>query len=279
MRRHAAIALTGIVILVAASASALVAHVLVDRLGDTLLTTDTYDHVSHRSRFAVFATGASIIVFLLARLWSAIFTDAHRSSTSMRETIARAARRCSHPFALLATIVLAVVAVVAMEDFDVLRAGGADVSLQAALGGSLWLGLCVTAFVAAVVITIVALGLRGVSQTYRLLVAVIRDVLLAIRAMCGDLRPLGVCERPRFALSTLRNLVHRAAKRGPPSFLASDLVSHLRQFNASVRRSKRRAYRMEFFRVLIHAPLHYGDSAPTHLVAWSFDRECRRTDG
>ena len=147
MRRHAAIALTGIVILIAASASALVAHVLIDRLGDTLLTTDTYDHVSHCSRFVVFATGASIIVFLLARLWSAIFADARRSSTSMRETI------------------------------------------------------------------------------------------------------------------------------------ASNLVADLRHSNASVRRLKRRAYRMEFFRVFIHAPLHYYDSAPTHLVAWSFDRECRRTDG
>ncbi len=219
MRRHAAIALTGIVILVAASATALISHILIDQLGDRLLTTDTYDYVEHRSRFVVFAVAASTVAFMLSRLWNAVFADARRSPTCMRDTIARAARLCAHPLARVATIVFAIVAVVAMEDFDVLRIGGADLSVQAALGGSLWLGLGVTALVAALIMTFATLGMRGVARSYRLLVAVVRDVLLAILPVSGNLRSLDRRERAPFSFTTLRNIVRRAAKRGPPPFL------------------------------------------------------------
>jgi hypothetical protein len=219
VRRHAAIALTGILILIVASATALISHVLVDRLGDTLLATDTYDHLAHRSRFVVFAGGASIVVFLLSRLWSAVFADARHTSMAMRETIARAARLIAHPLAIVATIVFALVAVILMEDFDVLRVGGSDMSLQAALGGSLWLGIGVTAIVAALTSALVALGLRGFARTYRLLVAAARDVLLAMRGLRGALRTLDVRERARLSCMTLRNIVRRAAKRGPPPLL------------------------------------------------------------
>lgn len=219
MRRHAAIALTGIVIFVVASATALISHVLVDRLGDTLLATDTYDHLAHGSRFVVFAGGASIVVFLLSRLWSAIFADARKTSMAMRETIARAARLSAHPLAIVATIALALVAVILMEDFDELGVGGSDLSLQAALGGSLWLGIGVTAIVAALTSALVAFGLRGFARTYGRLVAAARDVLLAMRCVCGALRTLDVRERPRLSFMTLRNIVRSAAKRGPPPFL------------------------------------------------------------
>jgi outer membrane receptor protein involved in Fe transport len=221
VRRQPAFALVGIVIVVVASAAALISHVLVDVFGDALLANDTYDHVAHQSRFVVFAMSATVVAGLLAASWRAAFADARHSTLAMREMPLRTARLCVHPLVTCAIVACALAALVAMEDFDVARIGGSDLSLQAALGGSFWLGIGVTTVVAALAASLAAAAIAAFARTYRTLVAVARDVLLAIRSVRQIEGALLERGRPRPRFIRLRTIVRRAAKRGPPPFLRS----------------------------------------------------------
>ncbi len=215
VRVFRAIALAVVCILIAASLTAVISHVLIDALGDVLLAHDSYDRLGHASRSIV--VGASLAGFagLIGLLVAAIGADAFGTRQGTRTTIVRAARFASPVTTAMATIVLATVAVALMEVVDVARAGSTLHDVAAAFGGSLALGFGVIAVVGSVVGGAVSALLRRSALAYETLVGSVRRLILAIIAIFAARSPLASREaRPHGARS--RTIVRRAAKRGPP---------------------------------------------------------------
>lgn len=208
--------LVGISIVVAAIATAAISHVLIDALGDVLLAHDAYDDIDHRSRAVVLAGGASVVASVLLRLWFEAFAEVRRPHGAMREILGDAAKRARSTTTGFATVALALLALVGMETFDIARAGGSDFGPQAALGGSVGLGVGVTLAIGALVAALVPRALSWFGLAFALFVVVAREATIALAAP----------EDPAFAhlgRSTRRRrtanesiLSWRAGKRAPP---------------------------------------------------------------
>lgn len=198
--------------LCAAAAAAVLAHVAIDVIGDYALTADSYDNLRHGSRelassvaFVLAVTlavrGLRICCEIAAANRARILLPAHR----LRDQIGF----------VLAAVAGAVVLVPAMEWLDGRVDGAPVLSLSAAFGGSLWLGLGTTVLCAAVV-ALAAYGIARWLISHRDSIATIIETLL--RRATGSDSPSGY-ERARRVLAPRRRtpLALRLSKRGPPA--------------------------------------------------------------
>ena len=179
MQHNAPLVLVGIAIVLASCVTALFSRVIVDVLGDVVLSTDTYDRVAHGSHGIVLAGVGFALALASLRLWFAVCADAHRSRNAMRAIFEAASRRSAHLVTILATIGL----------------GTAPIGLHAAFGGSLVLGFGVSIDVGALAAFGIMFALRALAFGYAFVVGVAREAILAIARVADD---------------------RRAAKRGPP---------------------------------------------------------------
>jgi len=215
VRVSRAIALALVCILIAASLTAVISHVLIDALGDMLLAHDTYDRLGHASRSMVLGTSLAGVAGLIGLSLAAIAADAFGTRRATRTTIVRAARYASPAASAIATIALATVAVALMEVADVAHTGGTIRDVAAAFGGSLALGFGVIGVVGSIVGSAVSVLLRRSARAYETLTRAVRRLILAIVAIFTARSPLATRNaRPHGTRG--RTIVRRAAKRGPP---------------------------------------------------------------
>jgi TRAP-type C4-dicarboxylate transport system permease small subunit len=129
-----------IVPLCAALAAALFAHVGIDVAGDYLLPHDTYDDVSHASRYVVLAAVAMLLFAMFVAALSAAIREARGSVDAFGRILRSSLGMGPLPF-FVTTLAFAALTLVAMEYADANAAGQAVDDLGDLLGGSLALGL------------------------------------------------------------------------------------------------------------------------------------------
>ncbi|HLI95063.1 MAG TPA: hypothetical protein VKT72_03130 [Candidatus Baltobacteraceae bacterium] len=198
----------------AASCAALLAHIAIDVLGDFMLAHDTYDGVSHGSR-AISIVAIAIVALALVLRMAFVLIDRGCAS---RTTVTCSVRRALGPslFFSLQTSFAAVVLLAGMEYFD---CAGAHVSIAAIsqlFGGSMVLGLGTT----------VAAGLCGGFIIHRLariltdyepqLVALMMRLIPAASAREAAL-PASIVTCDCIATAYALLLSRCGGKRGPPA--------------------------------------------------------------
>ena len=216
MPRFAVVSLIGLAIVVAACATAVFAHVLIDALGDIVLRRDAYDGVAHSSRVVVAGGVTALAALALLRLWCAAFANAHRSRHELRDVLLLAATRARNPLAAVGTVCLALALVATMECLDVRAAGESEFGLAALFGGALWLGLGVTSLVGFGLSRMLACLLLGFARAYDVFVEVVHAVFLRRATRRADARTAPGARRERVVRLRRALLAQRAAKRGPP---------------------------------------------------------------
>lgn len=199
--------------LVAAAIAALIAHVVIDAIGDFALARDAYDGLEHASRGLV-----SLALLLGVAVLACRFVVAALGDDRAREKISAHLQVPRSPLLFVAAVAVAtLVLLVGMESLDTLAAGQDLGSLADIFGGSIALGLAVTVSVA------IALG-QMAWATLRWFAAYHRDLLRAIEAIFVDLFPAHVPEiafaRAVACAPRPCTVLSRAAKRGPPAFLS-----------------------------------------------------------
>lgn len=200
----------------AAFGTALVSHVLIDALGDVLLTNDTYDHVSHHSRLVVFAIGGLVGCGFLLHLWLAAFHDARGSQSKVREILAHAAAARMRVSIIVATIVASILLLVAMESLDAYLAYASSIDLITALGGSVWLSLSTTCIVGGISGSIVCMVLARIATAYTTLVIVAGEAILAILGAQNIASVIFEVRYELFVPTLLSLMARRGGKRAPP---------------------------------------------------------------
>lgn len=206
--------LLGITVVLTACVTALVAHVLIDMLGDFALVHDAYDRIEHGSRLVIFAGSVGLVTLALFWLWCSAVADARTPRSGVRDLLISAGRCTATPVAIIATIGLAVVMIGGMECVDVFRGGEAATDLADAFGGSLLLGLSVSVALGTLFSVLGARILQYVARTYDCLVVAVRSTF---RATSDRSQPVAA-DRVRSRIPRVSSLVvvRRAAKRGPP---------------------------------------------------------------
>lgn len=199
--------------LVAAAIAALIAHVVIDSIGDFALARDAYDGLDHASRGLV-----SLGLLLGVAVLACRFVVAALGGDGAREKISAHLHVPGSPLLFVAAVAVAtLVLVVGMESLDTLAAGQGMESVADIFGGSTALGLAVTLSVA------IALG-QMAWATLRWFAAYHRDLLRVIEAIFVDLFPAHVPEiafaRTLACTPLPVTVLSRAAKRGPPAFLS-----------------------------------------------------------
>ena len=199
--------------LVAAAIAALVAHVVIDVIGDYALARDTYDGLEHASRGLV-----SLGLLLGVAVLACRFVVAALSGGRERARVSAQLHVPHSPLLFVAAVVAAtLVLLVGMESLDALAAGHGFDGLADVFGGSTALGFAVAVSAA------IALG-QMAWATLRWFAACHRDLLRAIEAIFVTLFPVRV---PQIAFARTFAyapqacaVLSRAAKRGPPAFLS-----------------------------------------------------------
>lgn len=203
-----------LVVAFAACAAAVGAHALIDALGDVLLVRDTYDGVAHASRAALAGTGATLALgAALAVLWSALGTNRSRDALDAF----RAELRARAGFHTVATVAVAALGLlVFMEAADAL-AQGADVDgLADLLGGSLALGLGVTAAFGTAAGWAARVLVLWIAASHGALAGALGAFLMALVRRTRESGTFAPCHgRVRRGAATWI-VALRAGKRGPP---------------------------------------------------------------
>lgn len=198
-------------VLCAAAAGAVVAHVAIDFIGDYALAHDSYDTLQHDSRALVGGIALAIAFFLAVRGLSTCCAIALRNRTRLPSP-----PRDAHE--LLAFVLAAVsgstLFVPTMEWLDGRFAGAPVRHLDEAFGGSLLLGV-VTTVMCASVIAVLIYALARWLISYRDAIATILETLLrwhdgAVRCFACDLG------RRRLTFRRPAPNALRLSKRGPP---------------------------------------------------------------
>jgi hypothetical protein len=199
-------------VIAAAAAAAVVAHGTIDIIADYLVAHASYDDVSsHDSRGLVVAVAALVAgAIALHGLRLCCDVAARRTLASSPAPSWRSA-----PLFVAATMLLASVAVPAMELLDSRLAGTTLAGLDDAFGGSVLLGLGTTlACAAAVAIAVFAFARWILSHRDRIIAAIVGIIRLRLQTCTGPRRSrnfagASVCPRRLSAL--------RRGKRAPPS--------------------------------------------------------------
>jgi hypothetical protein len=208
------VALAAAVTAIAVCASAVAAHVAIDVAGDFVLARDAYDGVAHASRGEM--AGVASLGIACVLLW--VVRSAYersRGRCGTRTSIDDVLGRNSRGF-VLAVVALSIPVLAAMECLDVISSGGAVDDVADLFGGSIGLGLGMTAVVAATVAITVRRLARLVLDSRDALALVISQLftLLSRVMTCDDAttgeRGIGLQIGQRSILAK------RSAKRGPP---------------------------------------------------------------
>ncbi|GAC1546213.1 MAG: hypothetical protein NVS2B17_29320 [Candidatus Velthaea sp.] len=209
-------ALLGVLVLMAAFGTALVSHVVIDALGDVLLTNDTYDRVAHHSRLLVCASGGLLGCGFLLRFWLAALSDARGSRSDVREMLREAASVQKRGRIIVGTVVTSILLLVAMESLDAYIASRSAIDLTTALGGSFLLSLSTSCIIGAVSGWIVSLVLGRLAKAYDILVDCVSAAIFAI--LDAGNRTSRVPEAWYGLIVSARSslMSRRAAKRAPP---------------------------------------------------------------
>ncbi|HXB83498.1 MAG TPA: hypothetical protein VNU22_09155 [Candidatus Acidoferrum sp.] len=199
-------------VIAAAATGAVVAHGTIDIIADYLVAHASYDDVSsHDSRGLVVAIAAMIAgAVALHGLRLCCDAAAHRTLASSPAPSWRSA-----PLFVGATMLLASLAVPAMELLDSRLAGTTLAGLDDAFGGSVLLGLSTTLVcAAAVAIAVFAFARWILSHRDRIIAAIVGIIRFRSQAYAGPRRSRSftgapICPRRLSAL--------RRGKRAPPS--------------------------------------------------------------
>lgn len=198
-------------VIAAAAAAAVVAHGTIDIIADYLVAHASYDDVSsHDSRGLVVAV-ATVIAGAIALHGLRLCCDAaaHRTLASSPAPSWRGA-----PLFVGATMLLASIAVPAMELFDARLAGTTLAGLDDAFGGSVLLGLGTTLACAAAVATgVFALARWILSHRDRIIAAIVAIIRFRSQARTGPRRSRSFAEAP---ICPRRLAALRRGKRAPP---------------------------------------------------------------
>jgi hypothetical protein len=210
-------AFLGLVLLLTALVAAAAAHSLIDIIGDYALPHDSYDGIAHHARTLAFVV---VMIFAvggaLRLLWSAIDAG-HASTGAFRALVKPLLALPAWRFAVATTLV-AVVSVIAMESADLLLDGIRIDDFADVFGGSLALGTAVTFTIS------VCIG-TAVSHLFRALAAGHSTIVEIVCALCVRTRRPGSGRAATIALSLesfaapSSVLSTRAAKRAPPPLL------------------------------------------------------------
>jgi hypothetical protein len=198
-------------VIAAAATAAVVAHGTIDIIADYLVAHASYDDVSsHDSRGLVVAL-AAIVAGAVALHGLRLCCDAaaHRTLASSPAPSWRSA-----PLFAGATMLLASIAVPAMELLDSRLAGTTLAGLDDAFGGSVLLGLSTTlACAAAVAIAVFALARWLLSHRDRIIAAIVGIIRFRSQAYTGPRRSRSFAGAP---ICPRRLSALRRGKRAPP---------------------------------------------------------------
>jgi hypothetical protein len=198
-------------VIAAAAAAAVVAHGTIDIIADYLVAHASYDDVSsHDSRGLVLVIAAAVAgVVALHGLRLCCDAAANRTLASSPAPSWRSA-----PLFVGATMLLASIAVPAMELFDSRLAGTTLAGLDDAFGGSVLLGLGTTfACAAAVAIAAFALARWILSYRDRIIAAIVGIIRFRSQAPAGPRRSRSFADAP---ICPRRLSALRRGKRAPP---------------------------------------------------------------
>jgi hypothetical protein len=201
-------------VVAAAAAAAVLAHGTIDVIADYLVAHASYDDVSsHDSRGLVVALGIVVAgAIALHGLRLCCEAAANRTLASPPPPSWRRA-----PLFIGATMLLASLAVPAMELFDSRLAGTTLGSLDDAFGGSVFLGLATTlACAAAVAIVAFALARWLLSHRDRIIAAIVAIIRLRSQEYT---RPRGSRNFANAPICPRRLSALRRGKRAPPMML------------------------------------------------------------
>jgi hypothetical protein len=203
------IALVGL----AAMCGALIAHVVIDIVGDYVLARDAYDGVSHESRLILIVGVVSLMLAVAVRLVLDLLDRRCGSRASLLRLV-RDSLGQPLPF-IVQSIAVGVVAVGAMELFDCLIAHAIPHGLNELFGGSYLLGLSAVSATTALSGWLVHRVATRLSEREPEITALIRWLVALIPAAVDDVR---VATGVRTLRSIARALLlsTRGSKRGPP---------------------------------------------------------------
>jgi hypothetical protein len=199
------------VVLCAAAAGAVIAHVAIDIVGDYALAHDSYDDVQHGSRAFVSGAALTIAVFLAARGLSACCAIAARNRTRLPSPPCGARELLMF---ILASVSGSSILVPAMEWLDGRFDGMPVRQIGDGFGGSLLIGLVTTAACASLVAALIFALARWL-VSYRDAIIAILETLMR---WSGDAVRRLACDLDRYCLTFRRRASHasRLSKRGPP---------------------------------------------------------------
>jgi hypothetical protein len=207
-----------LLVVLAATIAAVLAHVTIDVLGDFLLAHDTFDGVEHHSR-AVFLGIFVLVAGLVALRF--VWELMGRGVGSLRELLRRlrTARGSSPIHFVLHVIAVAVVGLVLMEFLDCTISGSEFRDVADLMGGSLLLGGSTTTVLGAIV-AIAVRALFGLIVDWEPCIAAVISRFLCCACACA---PAGEQYNPeaRFLGKRASPLARRGGKRAPPPFVAA----------------------------------------------------------
>lgn len=203
------------VVVLASLAAAAAAHAAIDLIGDFALPRDSYDGMAHESRALAFVVVLVIaVVAVLRLLWSAL-DGGHASAAAFRALVKPVLELPVWRFAA-AVMVLALIALMAMESTDALLDGVRIDDFADVLGGSIPLGSGVTLAISACIGAAVAQLLRAFAAAHEAIIDIVCAILIGARHSGGS--PRGIRTALALDSSTASNSVLsiRAGKRAPP---------------------------------------------------------------
>jgi hypothetical protein len=210
-------------VIAAAAAAAAVAHGTIDVIADYLVAHASYDDISSHDSRGVVVVIAAVVAGVVALHGLRLCCDAAANRT-LASSPAPSWR--SAPFFVGATMLLASIAVPAMELFDSRLAGTTLRGLDAAYGGSMLLGLGTTLACAAVVaIAVFALARWILAHRDHIIAAIVGIIRFRVQAHTGPRRSRSFADAP---ICPRRLSALRRGKRAPPrDALRRSRTSHL----------------------------------------------------
>jgi len=198
-------------VIAAAAAAAVAAHGTIDVIADYLVAHASYDDVSSHDSRGLVAVLAAVVAGVVALRGLRLCCDAaaHRTLASSPAPSWRSA-----PLFAGATMLLASIAVPAMELLDARLAGTTLAGLDDAFGGSVLLGLGTTlACAAAVAIAVFALARWILSHRDRIIAVIVGIVRSRLQACASPRRSRSFADAP---ICPRRLSALRRGKRAPP---------------------------------------------------------------
>ncbi|HEY5094361.1 MAG TPA: hypothetical protein VII69_04490 [Candidatus Eremiobacteraceae bacterium] len=203
------------VVVLASLAAAAATHSAIDLIGDFALPRDSYDGMAHESRALAFVLVLVIaIAGVLRFLWSAL-DGSHASATAFRALAQPVLALPVWRFAAT-VMVLALIALMAMESMDALLDGVRIDDFADVLGGSIPLGSGVTLAISACIGAAVSQLLRALAAAHEAIIEIVCAILIGARHPGGSPRGIRTALSLESFAAPISILSTRAGKRAPP---------------------------------------------------------------